>query len=50
MTFKRLFKDKYADNSPENASVVQTLFGLFEKCTETEAPFEVRFYKILDYN
>ena len=29
MPFKRLFKDKYAGSSPENASVVRTLFDLF---------------------
>ena len=29
MPFKRRFKDKYADSSPENASVVRTLFDLF---------------------
>ena len=29
MSFKRLFKDKYAGSSPENASVVRTLFDLF---------------------
>ena len=29
MLFKRLFKDKYAGSSPENASVVRTLFDLF---------------------
>ena len=29
MPFKRLFKDKHADSSPENASVVRTLFNLF---------------------
>ena len=28
MPFKRLFKDKYAGSSPENASVVRTLFDL----------------------
>ena len=28
MPFKRLFKDKYAGSSPENASVVRTLFEL----------------------
>ena len=30
MPFKRLFKDKYAGSSPENASVVRTLFDLFK--------------------
>ena len=29
MPFKRLFKVKYAGSSPENASVVRTLFNLF---------------------
>ena len=29
MPFKRRFKDKYAGSSPENASVVRTLFNLF---------------------
>ena len=29
MSFKRLFQDKYAGSSPENASVVRTLFDLF---------------------
>ena len=29
MPFKRRFKDKYAGSSPENASVVQTLFDFF---------------------
>ena len=29
MPFKRRFKDKYAGSSPENASVVRTLFDLF---------------------
>ena len=29
MPFKRQFKDKYAGSSPENASVVRTLFDLF---------------------
>ena len=29
MPFKSLFKDKYAGSSPENASVVRTLFDLF---------------------
>ena len=29
MPFKRRFKDKYAGRSPENASVVRTLFDLF---------------------
>ena len=29
MAFKRRFKDKYAGSSPENASVVRTLFDLF---------------------
>ena len=29
MPFKRLFKDNYAGSSPENASVVRTLFDLF---------------------
>ena len=28
MPFKRRFKDKYAGSSPENASVVRTLFDL----------------------
>ena len=31
MPFKRRFKDKYAGSSPENASVVLTLFDLFFK-------------------
>ena len=31
MPFKRRFKDKYAGSSPENASVVRTLFDLFFK-------------------
>ena len=29
MPFKRQFKDEYTGSSPENASVVQTLFDLF---------------------
>ena len=29
MPFKRLFEDKYVGSSPENASVVRTLFDLF---------------------
>ena len=29
MPFKRRFIDKYAGSSPENASVVRTLFDLF---------------------
>ena len=29
MPLKRRFKDKYAGSSPENASVVRTLFDLF---------------------
>ena len=29
MPFKRRFKDKYAGSSPENASIVRTLFDLF---------------------
>ena len=29
MPFKRLFRDKYAGSTPENASVVRTLFDLF---------------------
>ena len=31
MPFRRRFKDKYAGSTPENASVVRTLFDLFSK-------------------
>ena len=34
MSLKRLFKDKYAGSSPENASVVRSLFDLFS-CVQT---------------
>ena len=36
MPFKRLFKDKYAGSSPENASVVRTLFDLFVDLAHSE--------------
>ena len=40
MPFKRRFKDKYAGSSPENASVVRTLFDLFSlKCVVVDTAF-----------
>ena len=38
MPFKRRFKDKYAVSSPENASVVRTLFDLFHREKSKTAP------------